>query len=76
MSQPNNPLHGKKLKDIVTELEEYYGWEQLSVHVDINCFKNEPSIKSSLVFLRRTDWARKQVEDLWLSVFAGDNLPK
>ena len=68
--QPNNPLHGVKLKQVVEDLVEYYGWEQLSYHVNINCFKNDPSVKSSLHFLRRHEWARKEVEDLWVSVFA------
>lgn len=66
--QPNNPLHGIKLQQIVEDLVEYYGWEQLSFHVDINCFKNDPSIKSSLKFLRKHQWARDQVEDLWVDV--------
>ena len=66
MSQPNNPLHGVKLKQIVEDLVDYYGWEQLSVHVDINCFKNDPTVKSSLHFLRRHQWARNQVEELWV----------
>jgi uncharacterized protein (DUF2132 family) len=66
--QPNNPLHGIKLKQIVEELHAYYGWEQLSHHVNINCFKNDPSISSSLKFLRRHEWARKDVEDLWVEM--------
>jgi len=68
--QPNNPLHGIKLKQIVEDLHNYYGWEQLSLHIDINCFKSDPSINSSLKFLRRHQWARDQVEELWVSVFA------
>lgn len=67
--QPNNPLHGVTLKQVVTDLYEYYGWEQLSNHVNINCFKNDPSIHSSLKFLRKTEWARKAVEALWIEVF-------
>ena len=66
--QPNNPLHGIKLQQVVEDLYEYYGWEQLSNHVNVNCFKNDPSIKSSLKFLRRHEWARKEVEDLWVEV--------
>jgi uncharacterized protein (DUF2132 family) len=66
MSQVNNPLHGKTLESILTELEDYYGWEQLALRIPINCFKNNPSIKSSLTFLRKTPWARKKVEDLYL----------
>ena len=68
--QPNNPTHGIKLKQMVEDLVEYYGWEQLSVNIDINCFKNDPSVKSSLHFLRRHEWARQQVEELWVEVIA------
>ena len=67
-SQPNNPLHGIKLKDIVEELVEYYGWENLGSHIKINCFNNDPSVKSSLTFLRKTPWARKKVEELYLDL--------
>lgn len=62
----NNQLHGVTLEAIVTRLQEYYGWEQLARRIDINCFRNEPSIKSSLKFLRKTPWARAQVEALYL----------
>lgn len=65
-SQPNNPLHGIKLADIVEYLYEYYGWEELSYKIDINCFIYDPSIKSSLKFLRRTPWARAKVQNLYL----------
>lgn len=64
--QPNNPLHGITLKQIVTELVEFFGWEGLGQQVDIRCFQNDPSIKSSLKFLRRTPWARAKVESLYL----------
>lgn len=64
--QPNNPLHGIKLADILEELLEDYGWEGLAHKIDINCFKKDPSIKSSLKFLRRTPWARAKVERLYL----------
>lgn len=64
--QPNNPLHGVKLITIVEELVEQYGWEDLGRRININCFKNNPSIKSSLTFLRRTPWAREKVEQLYL----------
>ena len=67
-NQPNNPLHGIKLQQIVEDLVDYYGWEQLSHHVDINCFKNDPSITSSLKFLRRFQWAIDEVEHLWIEV--------
>ena len=64
--QPKNPLHGITLKAIVTELVETYGFEDLSERVAIHCFANEPSIKSSLKFLRKTPWAREKVESLYL----------
>jgi uncharacterized protein (DUF2132 family) len=64
--QPNNPLHGIKLEQMLVELHAHFGWERLSYNIRINCFMNEPSIKSSLKFLRKTPWARKQVEDLYL----------
>jgi uncharacterized protein (DUF2132 family) len=64
--QPNNPLHGITLEMIVTRLVDVYGWEQLSERIRINCFMLNPSIKSSLTFLRKTPWARKKVEDLYL----------
>ena len=64
--QPNNPLHGVKLVDILEFLVTNYGWKELSLQVDINCFKKDPSIKSSLKFLRRTPWAREKVEQLYL----------
>ncbi|SOD82561.1 VF530 family protein [Spirosoma fluviale] len=67
-AQPNNPLHGKTLEAIVTELVAYYGWERLGQKIRINCFVSNPSIKSSLTFLRKTDWARKQVEELYLEM--------
>jgi len=67
--QENNPLHGITLKKVVTELVEYYGWEELAQKININCFKSDPSIKSSLKFLRKTDWARKKVEKLYVSTF-------
>ncbi len=64
--QVNNPLHGKTLESILVELEAQYGWEELALRIPINCFKKDPSIKSSLTFLRKTDWARKKVEELYL----------
>ena len=69
MTQTNSkdPLHGVTLEMILTQLVERYGWDQLGRIIDIRCFKNHPSIKSSLQFLRRTPWARSQVEDLFLS---------
>lgn len=64
--QPNNPLHGKTLENILTELVEYYGWDQLGMHINIRCFNFDPSIKSSLKFLRKTPWARTKVEELYI----------
>ncbi|TYT73281.1 VF530 family DNA-binding protein [Desulfobotulus mexicanus] len=68
--QAKNPLHGLSLEKILTLLVEYYGWEGLYRQININCFSNEPSIKSSLKFLRKTEWARGKVEALYLSTFA------
>ncbi|WP_230970345.1 VF530 family protein [Nitrogeniibacter aestuarii] len=68
--QPNNPLHGITLERVVTELSEHYGWAGLAQRVNINCFKNEPSVKSSLKFLRRTPWARAEVEALYVDTFS------
>lgn len=65
-SQPNNPLHGIKLADLLETLVDYYGWDGMAQKVDINCFKSNPSIKSSLKFLRRTAWARNKVEKVYL----------
>lgn len=64
--QHNNPLHGKTLEAILTFLVEKYGWPELGYRIRINCFLSAPSIKSSLKFLRKTDWARKKVEELYL----------
>lgn len=64
----NDPLHGVKLADILDYLVEECGWEELGMLIDIRCFKNDPSIKSSLKFLRRTPWAREKVEKLYLKL--------
>jgi uncharacterized protein (DUF2132 family) len=66
--QPNNRLHGITLERLLTELVAYYGWCELSNAIDIRCFTNDPSIKSSLKFLRRTPWARTKVENLYLDM--------
>lgn len=63
----NDPLHGKTLEMIVTHLVEMYGWEELGKIIPINCFKSNPSINSSLKFLRKTPWARKRVEELYIN---------
>ena len=65
--QTNNPLHGITVEQLLTRLLEQYGWEGLAQRIDINCFKSDPSIKSSLKFLRKTEWARKKVEHLYIS---------
>ena len=62
----NNPLHGVTLEKILTKLVEEYGWTRMGMQVNIRCFTYDPSIKSSLKFLRRTPWARKKVEDMYL----------
>lgn len=67
--QPNNPLHGITLEKVVTQLVERYGWDGMAERIDINCFKSDPSIKSSLKFLRKTQWARDKVENLYISTF-------
>ncbi|MBY0245906.1 MAG: VF530 family protein [Sphingobacteriaceae bacterium] len=68
-NQPNNPLHGITLEKIIIALYEHFGWQDLGNQLKINCFINNPSIKSSLVFLRKTPWARKKVEDLYVKTF-------
>nr|WP_216086348.1 VF530 family protein [Marinomonas posidonica] len=67
--QDNNPLHGVTLETIVTDLQAHFGWQELSFLVNINCFKKDPSVKSSLKFLRRTPWAREKVEALYINTF-------
>lgn len=67
--QPNNPLHGLTLEGIVVKLVDHYGWDELASRININCFKSDPSVKSSLKFLRKTPWAREQVENLYTSTF-------
>jgi uncharacterized protein (DUF2132 family) len=65
-AQPKNPLHGMTLEKIVTELADYYGWEGLGDRINIRCFTHDPSVGSSLKFLRKTPWAREKVESLYL----------
>ena len=64
--QKNNPLHGLTLEQILTELVNFYGWDELGYKINIRCFTSDPSIKSSLKFLRKTPWAREKVESLYL----------
>jgi uncharacterized protein (DUF2132 family) len=70
--QPNNPLHGVTLEMILVRLVEKYGWEKMGRKIKIKCFTSEPSVKSSLVFLRKTPWARKKVEDWYVRHFVTD----
>ena len=65
-NQPYNPLHGITLKAIVEKLVDYYGFEELGQNINIKCFTNDPSVKSSLKFLRKTPWAREKVEELYI----------
>lgn len=67
--QKNNPLHGKTLEMILVLLVDYYGWEELGYKININSFNKNPSIKSSLKFLRKTPWARQKVEELYVRTF-------
>ena len=64
--QPRNPLHGVKLEQIVTDLVDTFGWDVLAEQVNLNCFRANPSVKSSLKFLRKTQWARDKVESLYV----------
>ena len=66
--QPRNPLHGVTLESIVLALEAHYGWEELACKIPIRCFSHDPSVSSSLKFLRKTPWAREKVESLYLFV--------
>jgi len=74
--QPNNPLHGITLEQLLTQLVDHYGWESLGERININCFKSDPSIKSSLKFLRKTLWAREKVERLYITMQSTSAPPK
>jgi uncharacterized protein (DUF2132 family) len=71
-TQKNNPLHGITLQKILEHLVQTYGWEEMDRRVKINCFHSNPSINSSLKFLRKTEWARKKVEALYLESIEAD----
>ena len=71
--QPNNPLHGVKLEQIILELKEHYGWEYMGFQINIRGFTHDPSVKSSLKFLRRTPWARSKVEKMYLYMLQNKN---
>ena len=64
--QSKDPLHGKTLENVITSLVEFYGWEELGDRINIRCFTSDPSVKSSLKFLRKTPWAREKVESLYI----------
>ncbi|MBJ6118982.1 DUF2132 domain-containing protein [Pontibacter sp. BT310] len=68
--QKNNPLHGKTLERILVQLVDYYGWDELGYKININSFNVNPSINSSLKFLRKTPWARQKVEELYVRTFS------
>ena len=68
--QPNNPLHGVTFKRVVESLEAHYGWDGLAERINLNRFKSDPSVRSSLTFLRKTPWAREKVERLYVDTFA------
>lgn len=70
--QKNNPLHGLTLETIVTRLVEHYGWQELGQLISIRCFQSDPSVKSSLKFLRKTPWAREKVEQLYFATAFSD----
>ncbi|MEP7166159.1 MAG: VF530 family protein [Ferruginibacter sp.] len=70
LQKHSDPLHGVTLEAILTKLVDHYGWEELGQRIRINCFNKDPGIKSSLVFLRKTAWARKKVEDLYIRTIA------
>ena len=69
-SQPNNPLHGKTLEMVINFLVSHYGWEELGERINIRCFNENPSVKSSLTFLRKTPWARTKVEELYIKTIS------
>lgn len=71
-TQPNNPMHGVKLVEVLEYLEKEYGWQELGNRINIRCFTSDPSIKSSLKFLRKTPWAREKVESLYLASIQRD----
>lgn len=73
--QANNPLHGITLEMVLNRLVERHGWEEMGRRIEIRCFNYDPSIKSSLQFLRKTPWARKKVEELYLQPVQGGIMP-
>ena len=71
--QLNHPLHGVKMVEIVERLVDHYGWDGLADHININCFSMNPSVKSSVTFIRKTPWAKEEVENLYIATFASNN---
>jgi len=69
---PNDPLHGITLEKVLTALVEHYGWDELGLMINIRCFQYDPSIRSSLTFLRKTPWARDKVEELYVWMISGE----
>lgn len=69
-NRTNDFLHGVKLEQIIIKLTDHYGWEELAQQININCFKSDPSVKSSLKFLRKTPWAREKIEQLYIATYA------
>ncbi len=76
VEHPNDPLHNKTLSFVVEYLVKAYGWEELGREIKINCFTSDPSLKSSLTFLRRTPWARKKVEELYIETVNRESIRK
>ena len=76
VEHPNDPLHNKTLSFVVEYLVKVYGWEELGREIKINCFTTDPSLKSSLTFLRRTPWARKKVEELYVETINRESIRK
>ena len=75
-TQPNNPLHGIKLEQIINELVAHYGWEYMGYTIKIKCLTDNPSVKSSLTFLRKTPWARTKVETMYLKMLTQNKMKK
>ncbi len=73
---PKNPLHGITLEKMLNQLVDHYGWDALAGKINLNCFRNDPSVRSSLKFLRKTPWAREKVEQLYISTFLRRNRPR
>lgn len=73
MTESKDPLHGKTLEMIINHLVQYYGWDHMGTKINIRCFNEDPSVKSSLTFLRKTPWARKKVEEMYINLIEKQN---